>query len=167
MRNKDTQRIVMSGMFIALVYIATWINIPFPGAVGGLVHLGTLVMFVISLKFGKKMGAISGGIGMALFDVTSPWASWAPGTLVIRLLMGYVIGWIAEDKNGQGTNLAKNIIAIMAGSIILLVGYYLYESIFISTFEVALTSIYGNLFQIAIGLIAFVIAKYIPNLIEE
>ena len=33
MRSKDTQRIVYSGMFIALVTAATFINIPYPGVI--------------------------------------------------------------------------------------------------------------------------------------
>ena len=83
MTSKDTIKIVVSGMFIALVIVATFINVPFPGAVGGLVHLGTLMMLIIALRFGRYYGALAGGIGMALFDVLSGWALWAPGTFVV------------------------------------------------------------------------------------
>lgn len=163
MKSKDTQKIVFSGMFIALVTVATFINIPYPGSVGGLMHLGTLMMFVIALKFGKTHGALAGGVGMFIFDVLGGWMSWAPGTLVVRLIMGYIVGWISEDKNGQGSNVYKNIIAIVVGGFIMIVGYYFYEAIFLSTFKVALTSITGNLAQIIIGLLSLYIIKYIPN----
>lgn len=69
MTNKDTVKIAVSGMFIALVIVATFINVPFPGAVGGLVHLGTLMMLIIAMRFGRYYGALAGGIGMALFDI--------------------------------------------------------------------------------------------------
>ena len=167
MRNNDIQRIVFSGMFIALVTVATFINVPFPGAVGGLVHLGTLVMLIIALKFGKTYGALAGGIGMFIFDVLGGWMAWAPGTLVIRLVMGFVVGYIAEDSLGQGKNLVKNIIAFIVGGFILVGGYYIFEAVFISTFEVALSSIMGNVFQLIIGSISLFIIYYIPNPFEE
>ena len=110
MRSKDTQRIVFSGMFIALVTVATFINVPYPGSAGGLMHLGTLMMFIIALKFGKTYGALSGGIGMYIFDLIGGYGIWAPGTLVVRLIMGYVVGWIAQDEKGQGSNIYRNII---------------------------------------------------------
>ena len=47
MRNKRTIQISVSAMFIALVVVATFINVPFPGAAGGLVHLGTLMSLII------------------------------------------------------------------------------------------------------------------------
>jgi len=163
MKSSDTQRIVFSGMFIALVTVSTFINIPYPGSIGGLMHLGTLMLFIISLKFGKTYGALAGGIGMGIFDVLGGWMSWAPGTLVVRFIMGYVVGWISEDNMGQGANTYKNIIAIVAGGLIMIVGYYLYEATFLSTFKVALTSITGNLAQISIGLLALYVIKYVPN----
>jgi len=163
MKSKETQKIVMSGMFIALVTATTFINVPYPGSVGGLMHLGTLMLFIIALKFGKYYGAISGGIGMAIFDIIGGWMAWAPGTLVVRLLMGFVVGWIAQSKKGQGQNLSKNILAIIAGGLVMIVGYYLYEAIFLTSFGAASLSFVGNGAQITIGLFSLIIIKYIPN----
>ena len=166
MKSTDTQKIVFSGMFIALVTVATFINVPYPGSAGGLMHLGTLMLFIISLKFGKSYGALAGGIGMGIFDVLGGWMSWAPGTFVVRLIMGYVVGWIAEDKNGQGSNVYKNLLAIAAGGVVMIVGYYLYEAIFLTTFGAATLSFTGNAAQIVIGLISLIVIKYIPNPLE-
>lgn len=161
MRNKDTMRIVATAMFIALVFVATFINVPFPGAVGGLVHLGTLVMLIIAMKFGKYYGAMAGGFGMALFDIMGGWLIWAPGTFIVRLLMGYLVGLIAFDKDkGQGGSLIKNMFAWDVGLIVMLVGYYLYEATFITTFQTALASGWGNMIQFAIGLLAIFFVGY-------
>ena len=108
-------------------------------------------MLTISMKYGKIYGMIGGGVGMFIFDVLGGWMAWAPGTLVVRLLMGYIVGAIAHDKaKGQGQSLVKNIIAFIAGLIVMVTGYYLYEAIFLTTFEAALVSIPGNLIQFAI-----------------
>jgi uncharacterized membrane protein len=167
MRNKDVKKIVLSAMFVTLVFVATFINVPFPGASGGLVHLGTLVMLIIAIRYGKSYGAIAGGIGMTLFDIMGGWMAWAPGTFVVRLCMGYVVGLVAQDKKfNQGGNIYKNILAWFVGLIVMVIGYYLYEAIFLTTFSAALLSIPGNIIQFAIGFAAPFIAysmKYIKD----
>ncbi|AIO19601.1 hypothetical protein KQ51_01727 [Candidatus Izimaplasma bacterium HR1] len=164
MTNRKTIQIVASAMFIALVVVATFINVPFPGAAGGLVHLGTLMMLIIAMRFGKHYGALAGGIGMTIFDVLGGWLAWAPGTFVVRLLIGFVVGLIAHDsKLGQGKNILKNIVAWTIGLVIMVVGYYLYEAIFITTFEAALLSIWGNILQFIIGLLAIPAVFYAMN----
>ena len=78
-----SKEIAMYGLFIALVYIATSINIQLGPTSGSLFHLGNIMSFTIAMVFGKKAGAISGGIGMALFDLLSPYVIWTPFTLII------------------------------------------------------------------------------------
>ena len=168
MQNNDVKRMVLAAMFIAMVFVATYINVPFPGAAGGLVHLGTLMMLVIALRFGKYYGALAGGIGMALFDVSGMWYAWAPGTLIVRLVMGYVVGMIAYDRvKGQGGSMIRNIIAWTFGLSVMVIGYYLYEAIFLTTFELALLSIWGNVIQFIIGIAAFPIVFGLKTLPTE
>lgn len=166
MRNRNTLRIVLSAMFIALVVVFTFINVPFPGAAGGLVHLGTLMMLVIAMRFGKYYGAVAGGIGMFIFDVLGGWMAWAPGTLVVRLLMGFVIGLVAQSKLGQGKDFVKNTMAWAAGLVIMVVGYYFYEAIFLTTFEAAFASVWGNVIQFLIGLLALPALYFIKDIKE-
>ena len=168
MRHKLTFRIVLTAMFITLVTVATFINVPFPGAAGGLVHLGTLVSLIIAIRFGKYYGLMAGGFGMAIFDILGGWLAWAPGTFVVRLLMGFVVGLVASDKErGQGRNILKNILAWLLGLIVMVSGYYFYEAIFLTTFTASLASIPGNLIQFAIGLAAPFIACYALDGIQE
>lgn len=167
MKSMDTRRIVMSGMFIALVTASTFINIPYPGSAGGLMHLGTLMLFIVALKFGKYYGALAGGVGMFIFDVLGGWMMWAPGTLLVRLLMGYIVGLISESKIGQGKIWWKNVLAIIGGGLVMIVGYYLYEAIFLTSFGASTFSIVGNGAQILIGLLSLFIINYIPNPFDE
>lgn len=51
----------------------------------------------VPLIFGKKSGAIAGGVGMGLFDLLSGWTAWAPFTLIIVGLMGYAVGAITKN----------------------------------------------------------------------
>lgn len=163
MRNNNVRLIVLYGVFIALVTITTYIGLPWPFAAGGYMHLGTLTALVIAMAFGKKAGALSGGIGMFIFDIFSPWAVWALGTLVVRFAMGYVVGLIAYNNKTekQGDNLFRNTIALVAGAVIMISGYYLYEAIFLTGFEVALASIPGNVIQFTLGAFSLIIVPVV------
>jgi len=165
MRSKKTEQIVFGGLFVAIVFVATYfIQIPTTGISGGLIHLGNIAMFSIALKYGRKYGALSGGIGMMLFDLFSAWFVWAPATLVVRGIMGYVIGLVAQDKKGQGASLWKNIVAILLGSVVMLTGYFFFEAVILGVGWAAIAGVPGNLVQLAIGLIALGLVPFLPNM---
>jgi uncharacterized membrane protein len=168
MTNK-TKVMVRTALFIAIVFVATNIRVHIPifMAQGGLVHIGTLVMFVIAVKYGKRYGALSGGIGMTLFDLLSEWAYWAPGTFVARILAGFVFGLVAQSKEGQGKNMTKNVLALFAGGAIIVVVYLLFEAYYLGYgLQVAALSIPGNLIQLLIASFGLFILKSMPE-IEE
>lgn len=164
-----TKEMILTGFFIAIVFVATYllqIRLPLP-ATGGLIHLGNIAMFSIALKYGKKYGAFSGGIGMALFDVASMWVAWAPATLIVRFIAGYTIGKISESDQGQGANILRNIAALFAGGVIIIGGYFIFEAFILGIGLAATASIVGNVVQIAIGFIALALIKALPNITES
>ena len=114
---------VITAICITLTYIFTaFINIRLPiAANGGLVHLGNVALFISAILFGKKTGALAGGIGMGLFDLLSGWTAWAPFTLIIVGIMGFVMGWMTEHKKTY----PRIILAMIMVSAIKIVGYYL------------------------------------------
>jgi uncharacterized membrane protein len=152
-KNKFTTRdIAFYGLFIALVYVATrFINIPGPNS-GGLFHLGNVMAFSIAIVFGKKAGAVSAALGMALFDLTSPYAIYAPFTFVIRFAMGYVIGYMANmagDKKIETVIFSFGGIAI--ASVIMIVGYYCADILILGTPYAAYESVGPNFMQCVVG----------------
>lgn len=144
----------IGAMSIALTYIATaFINIRLPiQANGGLIHLGNVVLFIVAVLFGRKIGAIAGGVGMALFDVTSGWTAWAPFTFVIVGLMGYVVGLVTEKRKKAGWI----VLAMALALVIKVAGYYIAEIILYGNWIAPLTSVPGNIIQVVVGgIIAF------------
>ena len=72
---------------------------------------------------------------------------------------------IAEDSNGQGTNLVKNIIAISVGAVIMVSGYFVFQAFILGEgLGAAFGAIPGNLTQILFGLASLIIIKYLPEL---
>ena len=73
--NEQVKFLTITALGTALVYVFTaFINIRLPiAAAGGLIHLGNVPLFIFAILFGKKTGAIAGGVGMGLFDLLSGW----------------------------------------------------------------------------------------------
>ena len=150
-RRQSTIRLVLAAVFIALTYVFTaFVNIRLPFALyGGLIHLGNVPLFIGAILFGRKVGAAAGGIGMALFDLLSGWTAWAPFTLVIVGLMGYVVGLLAEKKK----TFAWNLLGMGLALVIKIIGYYIAEWILYGNAFVPLTSIPGNVIQVGTAIV--------------
>jgi len=163
-----TKDMVETALLTALVFVATsFINIRLPiAASGGLVHLGTAMLVIASVVFGKEKGAIAGAVGMAIFDLSSGWALWAPFTFVIRGVMGYILGAISYSNNKSGDNNIINIIAVIVSGVWMIGGYYITEVILYGNWFSPVASIPGDITQIVMALIigipmAKILKKYV------
>ena len=151
----STKDLVETALLTTLVFVATaFINIRLPIlSSGGLVHLGNVILFAAAILFGKKKGAIAGAVGMAIFDLSSGWALWAPFTLVVRGIMGYIVGTIAYSNNKNGDNFLIKILAVFVSGIWMIIGYYITEVILYGNLLAPVASIPGNITQLVVGLV--------------
>lgn len=147
--------ITVTALAVALTYVFTaFINVRLPiAANGGLIHLGNVPLFIFAIIFGKKTGAIAGGVGMGLFDLLSGWTAWAPFTLIIVGVMGFSVGAITEKKQGYGWN----VFAMLVALVIKIVGYYIAEVILYGNWVAPVTSIPGNIVQVVTAMIIVMI----------
>ena len=150
-----TFNLILTAMLIALVFVATLLlNIKLPiTANGGLVHLGTAMLFIASILFGPKKAALAGAIGMGLFDLVSGWTLWAPFTIVARGLQGYVVGKIAWSNGRNGSSIAFNLFATIVSIPVMIAVYYLCEGILYNNWIAPVASIPGNIVQNVVGII--------------
>ncbi|MDU4961969.1 MAG: ECF transporter S component [Sporomusaceae bacterium] len=155
-----TKQLAYAALGIALVFICTvFVNVRLPVAAnGGLIHLGNVPLFIIAMLYGRRLGALAGGIGMALFDVVGGWFLWAPFTLLIVGLMGYTAGAIGEKSQ----SLQAYVLALTAACAIKVAGYYFAEAIIYGNWLAPLASVPGNLVQI--GVAAAVVLPVMPKL---
>ena len=115
--NNKTKLLVLNGLMIALVCIATMvIQIPIP-MTDGYVNIGDSIIFVTSILFGPISGMIAGGLGSALADILTGYSHWALFTLLIKGFEGYIVGTIVK----KNANLVKNILATLFGVVIMVV----------------------------------------------
>jgi uncharacterized membrane protein len=120
--------ITITAVFTALVFLSTYLfQIPIPST-QGYFNLGDIMIFISGLTFGPTVGGFSGGIGSSLSDALGGFGIFAPFTLVIKGLEGYVAGLISRRSGSKRTLL----MAWTAGSAVMVVGYFLAESFFIA-----------------------------------
>ena len=125
--------ITVTAVFTALVFLATYLfQIPIP-ATQGYFNLGDIMIFITALTFGPTVGGFAGGVGSFLSDFVGGFGTFAPFTLVIKGLEGYVAGLISKRSVQSRTQMISwAIIAWVAGSMIMVLGYFLAESFFIA-----------------------------------
>ena len=149
-----TQELVITALFIAMVYVATWlinVRLPLAGS-GGLIHLGNVPLFIGAMLFGRRTGALAGACGMGLFDIMSGWGAWAPFTFVIVGLMGYTVGYFAEKKPIKNT-FVNSLVSLVLALVIKLVGYYFAEVILTGNWIAPFGSMPGNIAQVGFAIV--------------
>ncbi|MFX0037900.1 MAG: ECF transporter S component [Promethearchaeota archaeon] len=144
----NSLQISMIGIFTALNFAITfWLQIPIP-ATGGYINIGDVAVMFTALLFGPIIGGIAGGLGPMLADIFSLYGFYAPATLVIKGIEGFLIGFISNPKDCEGRVSYRDIIAVLVGGCLIPFGYFIYEA-FILNFGVlvAIVEVPGNFFQ--------------------
>ena len=158
-RNKEkTTKIILTGLMMALIVVATMlIVIPVPFG-NGYVHLGDAIIFLSVLILGWKHGAVAAGVGSAMADLLVGYAVWAPWTLFIKGIMGAVMGLFilkAMGKPGRsilGVPVYQLLGMILAG-LFMAAGYYVAEGVIYGNFIAAALGIPWNIVQFGVGVV--------------
>lgn len=150
--------ISMIAIFTAINFVVTfWVQIPIP-ATGGYINIGDVTVMYAALLFGPVIGGITGGLGPMLADIFTPYIIYAPATLIIKGIEGFLIGLISNPKDCKGRISYRDIIAVLIGGILIPLGYFIYEAFVIGLgIGVALVELPGNLFQYAFAAIVSIL----------
>jgi uncharacterized membrane protein len=168
-----TKKLALNGLLIALVTVATYlIRIPVP-TTSGYINAGDSMIFLASILFGPQVGLIAGGLGSALADLLAGYAQYAPITLIVKGLEGWIVGKIAIQA-GKRTGLeTKDILAVVIGGSVMIAGYYFGEAILLKSFIAPVAEIVPNIGQavgsavIALPLIYAVLKTDIVEIIDN
>ena len=155
MKSNHGFRIILTAMFAAMVCVAT-IVIQIPSPVGGYVNLGDALVLMSAFLLGPLYGGAAAGIGSALADLITGYAYYAPGTLVIKLLIAVVAALVSRGLAAAMPHLKQPLrcaIAGVPGEIIMVAGYLFYAWVCLSRGAGALASVPGNIAQAAAGIV--------------
>lgn len=152
MKNNRLGELTKAAVLIALTVVMTMVvQIPTPST-NGYLNLGDMVIFIAAMMLGKKGGLVVGGVGSALADILLGYTHYAPITLVVKGLEGFIAGAILQTKVGK----KYPILATVIGGIWMALGYYTAE-IFMYGAKAALVGIPGNLMQGLFGAVSAVV----------
>lgn len=161
MKIDTTKKIVMNGLMIALVFLATYFSrIPTP-LPGGYFNLGDSVIMVAAILLGRNSGLAAGAIGSCLADLAFGSFLFAPITFIVKGIEGYLTGVIARpNPSEKAVSTGKMISAVIVGAIVMVGGYFVSEAFLLGFFDstfgmaAAVTELVPNLIQGGLGAVA-------------
>lgn len=150
-RTGHTRRLVVAALLMALAFVATkFLAFPLPT---GYANLGDCFAFLAGFLLGGPWGMAAAGIGIALADVISPYAIYAPATLIIKAFIALCGAFAAKYGTGKVRFVVFAVAAVL-GEAMMVLGYFFFESVFLGVGEAALASVPGNLTQALFGAVS-------------
>ena len=147
MSHEKLMRLVVTSVLTAFVCAATMvIKIPTPN--GGYVNIGDAMVLLSAWVLGPAYGFFAAGVGSALADLFAGYGTYVAGTLVIKGCMAVVAALLVR-KGG----LVFAVVGGVLAEIIMVGGYFLYESTLLGYGMAAAASVPGNLVQGTVSLV--------------
>ena len=148
MNHKQVPKIVLTALFAGIDFCRyIVIKVPTVGT-NGYVNIGDTLVLLSAWLIGGVYGGLAAGIGSALSDLIAGYGTYVPGTLIIKFLMAivaYLIFYgIQEDKSEQSSGLS---VSGIVAELIMVFGYFLYESTLLGYGLAAAASIPSNFIQ--------------------
>ena len=152
MRNKKLLFSIYAALFAAIVAVTTMI-VKIPTAVGGYVNIGDGFVLLSGWILGPVWGTLAAGLGSMLSDLIG-YPVYAIATFIIKSLMALIAFLLAKvckpifKKHAWIAYVLSGIVA----EILMVVGYFVFEAIFMSYGMGALVGILPNVSQAAVGI---------------
>jgi len=116
--------------FTALVFAATSVIVVETPATKGFFNLGETMVYTAALLGGIVVGTIAGGLGSALADLYLGYPHYAPGTLIIKGIEGFIVAHLSSRfrrLNIAQWKVVSVISAIIAFGLVAGLGYTYYR----------------------------------------
>lgn len=153
----NIKSIAMYAVLISLTTLATMIiTIPIP-ATKGFINIGDVLVMVSALLVGAKGGMVIGGIGSAMADVLLGYTHYAPITLVVKGIEGFLVGKIFEKSKKKSPRVATIVSGLWMATGYLIAEIFIYG-------KAAFVSLPGNIVQ---GLASAMLAIIVFPMIER
>ena len=124
-QSEKLKRIVLTGLFSALVFIFTaYIHVP-TGA--GYTHAGDGLIYLAASILPTPYAVVSAVLGGVLADGLSGFPMWIPATAVIKAVTALFF-----TSKGDKVLTKRNLAAIIPSLIVCVVGYSVYEGVFLA-----------------------------------
>ena len=127
MINAKTRKLVFTAMFAVINYVAfTYgkITIPVTAGTSTAIHIANAVVVLSAWFLGPIYGGLSGAVGLSIADVFDPrYITSAPKTFLLKFLIGFIAGTLANRFRLREKEERKEIISITAISAAAALGF--------------------------------------------
>lgn len=127
MTNAKTRKLVFTAMFAVINYVAfTYgkITIPVTTGTSTAIHIANAVVVLSAWFLGPIYGGLSGAVGLSIADVFDPrYITSAPKTFLLKFLIGFIAGTLANRFHLREKEERKEIISITAISAAAALGF--------------------------------------------
>jgi len=158
--------IVLIAIFTALTTVATIIFVIPIAATSGIFNFGDALVMISGMLLGPIGGFVAGGIGSAMGDIALGYFAFAPFTFLIKGGEGLVVGYVSRYSNNAKTLRSWDLLAVFLGAIIMLIGYYIAEVLFLGISpEAALFEliVFNSLQVIGGGIVSLLVGPMLRN----
>ena len=129
MKHTDVKKLVLASLMAALTCMATMV-IEIPSPANGYVNLGDCIVLLSGWLLGPWYGAAAAGIGSMMADIFAGYAYYAPGTLVIKGLMGFLSAVLYRVLYKKLPKIAM-VTSGIAAEALMVAGYFIYAALFL------------------------------------
>lgn len=146
----NTRLIVLSAMFAALACVATMV-IRIPSPFKGYLNLGDSVVLLSGWLLPPLFGALAAGLGSALADLFSGYATYVPATFLIKAGMALAAFGLYRLLSRKTKPFLALLLSGLAAEALMVLGYLAFESALYG-FIPSLPNVLPNALQGAVGL---------------
>ena len=155
----------MVSMLAALTTIATMIiKVPTFGT-NGYVNIGDSMVLLSAWLMANPYGAVAAGLGSALADLLSGYPAYIPGTAIIKFLMAFAAAGIYKRSRGMNLPPAVGyVLSSLVAELIMIAGYFLYESTILGYGSGAIASLGSNAVQ---GIVCMILGNALIHVLQR
>ncbi len=157
--NTLTKKLAFCALFATLCCVSTLlVTVPLPN---GYFNTGDVFVLLSGWLLGPFYGAVAAAVGSALADVWSGFALYAPATFFIKGLnaaLAWVIAFFMKKLIQKDTlDFIARIVGAIAGETVMVLGYFLFESLLYGFAGGALALVGNTLQGVCCGSLAVIL----------
>jgi uncharacterized membrane protein len=172
-----SQTIASAAIFTAFVAAATSVFTIYIPATTGYFNVGEIMVYTSALLLGPYVGAFAGGVGSMISDLSLGAPYFAPGTLVIKGIEGFIVGYLGTRTFPKVTRAGWRGITLGFGLVFCLALAYVGSAYLSGDFSIMLGGAWNiptftfdlqvpQIFWPVLGTVAFVIIAFAATRIE-
>lgn len=148
MQNKPLRDTVIGALGMALVFLATYF-IKVPNGLQGYFNLGDGFILLFASFVNPLVAFLIGGVGSAFADLVGGYGMYVLPTLLTKGLEALVVCLIMKKLHKE----TMRIVPYAVGSILMLLGYFIADTIINESWLLGASAMIANLIQAAAGIL--------------